>query len=143
MNKKLLLTIYLLTSACTANAVAPSEDEIQSITVKYAGGSGISVNCSDFECNVRVSKEGKVLTFSPKELGAYPFPSLPVLFSVNFKGTLFQIELDCEQSGFSDSQRGRCMGDYTVENGKIVEAFKFRQSGVHIERAVMKTHDEK
>ena len=99
------------------------------------------MNCKDFECNVRVSKGGKSLTFLPRELGAYPFPSLPVLFSMNFTGILFQVQLDCEQSGFSASQDGKCMAYYTVENGKIVDVFKFVQNGIHIEPAIMQNND--
>jgi hypothetical protein len=111
-------------------AVAPSEDEIRSVSVKYSNGSEISLDCKRLECTVHILFGRKKFVFTPEDLKGFPLPSNPILYSVSTNVSEFSFELEhyCAESNFHVSQegsKGRCMVTYDIRNGQIVGRDKF------------------
>lgn len=127
MIARLIIALFFMSYYCISFGSAPYEDEIQSIAIKYAGGSSISLECKKLVCDVNIVADGKRLSFSPDDLKGYPVPSLPVMFTKNFDADelSFEVELHCEASGFDTSYKGPCRGSYRVLKGKVVKGLKY------------------
>lgn len=133
----LILSLFLLTFG-ESMAVAPAEDEIRSVSVKYSNGSEIFLDCTRLECKVHISFGRKRFVFTPEDLKGFPLPRNPVLYSVSTNVSEFSFELEhyCAESNFPLSQegpKGQCMVSYDVREGKIVGRTKFfMNGGIHI-----------